>query len=158
MNGQPESRRDISNQSSPPDARDEFWPPARRRRIVLGIVLAGVVVAALASRRYTGVLPAFVVAHAGDTLWTVAAYLVAAIAFPRLPPWWLALWAFGISVTVELSQLSDAPLLNRLRELPGGRLVLGSGFLWIDLARYFVGTVVVTALDWLWWRHHKRRS
>lgn len=122
--------------------------PLTKRRMGLVVILLVVIVAALASRRYPDRLPGFVVAHAGDTLWTVAAYLVAAIAFPRLPPRWLGSWALGISVLVETSQLLDWQVLNWCRALPGGRLVWGHGFLWMDLARYVVGALLATTLDW----------
>jgi len=37
--------------------------------------------------------------------------------------------------------------LNALRKTLPGRLLLGAGFLWIDLVRYAVGAVVVTMVD-----------
>ena len=93
-------------------------------------------------------LPAFVTAHAGDALWTVAAYLTLALLFPRWPPLWLGLAALATSIAVELSQLIDATWLNSIRSTTPGRWLLGSGFLWIDLLRYLVGAVFAMTIDW----------
>lgn len=106
----------------------------------------------LASRSLDNWLPDVVVANAGDFLWTIAAYLAIAVARPSWPPLRLGLTAFAISLAVELSQLSQADWLVALRHTLPGRLLLGSGFVAVDLVRYFAGACTAAGIDWLWQR------
>ena len=124
--------------------------PNPRNRFAVCSFLVVVIGLGLASRKFDRSLPAFVVANAGDALWTVAVFLTLAFLFPNWAPLRLGLIAFGMSVAVELSQLIDLAWLNAIRRTPPGRLLLGSGFLWVDLVRYLVGAIVATTLDWLW--------
>lgn len=121
----------------------------RRSRLLLCLLLVAVILAGLASRKFGAALPQFVADNAGDALWTVAAYLGLAWLWPRVSPLWLGLGAFSISVGVECSQLVDVGWLNRLRSTTIGRLLLGSGFIWIDFARYFVGALSAAIVDWV---------
>ena len=120
-----------------------------RNRIAIFVVLIVVAGLGLASRSLSGSLPVFVTAHAGDALWTVAAYLTLALVWPRWSPLRLGVAAFGVSVAVELSQLIDVAWLNAARQTLPGRLLLGSGFLWLDWLRYLAGAIVATIVDWL---------
>ncbi|MGI9517780.1 MAG: DUF2809 domain-containing protein [Pirellulaceae bacterium] len=126
-----------------------------RNRILVLMALLVVVVLGLASRSFPDWLPSFITVHAGDAMWTVAAYLTLALAFPRWAPLRLGLVAFGVSVAVELSQLIDTSWLNLIRQTLPGRLLLGVGFLWSDLLRYLVGAVVVMTLDRLFFQRQK---
>ena len=118
-----------------------------RSRITLTIALAIIIPLGLASRKFSDQIPAFVADHAGGFLWTIAIYLALAFLAPRWSPLKLFLFAFGISVAVELSQLIDVAWLNALRKTLPGRLLLGAGFLWIDLLRYFCGALFAFAVD-----------
>ncbi len=121
--------------------------PGRRSLIRTCLALGMVIALGLASRSFGAWLPDFVVANAGDFLWTVAAYLAIVIAFPSLPPLQVGIAAFTVSVAVELSQLIDVPWLNALRRTLPGRLLLGSGFVAVDLLRYFAGGCTATLVD-----------
>jgi hypothetical protein len=121
-----------------------------RSRIAYSIALLVTIVLGLASRKYASNLPNFLADNAGDALWTVAIYLAIAIVFPKWPPLRIGLIAFAISVAVELGQLIDVGWLNSIRRTTLGSLLLGHGFLWVDLVRYFVGAVAATVLDRLW--------
>lgn len=118
-----------------------------RRRMILGALLLLVIAAGLGSRRYGDALPDFVAANAGDLLWTVAVYLTLAILAPTCSPVKLGLSALAISFAVEFSQLIDVAWLNAIRKTLPGRLLLGAGFLGIDLLRYLAGAVIATLLD-----------
>ena len=59
----------------------------------------------------------------------------------------LALLALVLTWGVEVSQLWQAEWLLRLRATTLGALVLGHGFLWIDLLRYTVGILLGVGLD-----------
>lgn len=119
-----------------------------RNRFALCALLLLVIVLGLASRKYGATLPRLVSANAGDALWTVAAFLGLAILWPRAASLTLGLAAFAISVGVECSQLLDVAWLNRVRATTPGRLLLGSGFIWIDFVRYFGGALGATVVDW----------
>lgn len=116
-------------------------------RYAITALLLLVVALGLASRRFGTLLPPFVVANAGDALWTVAAYLGLAWLWPKASPLILGLGAFAISIGVECSQLVDVGWLNRIRATTVGRLLLGSGFIWVDFARYFVGALSAALID-----------
>jgi hypothetical protein len=118
-----------------------------RSRLALTIALAIVIPLGLASRKFAGQIPEFLADHAGDFLWTVMIYLALAFLAPRWSPLKLFLIAFGISFAVELSQLINVAWLNALRKTLPGRLLLGAGFLWIDLLRYFCGALFAFAID-----------
>ncbi len=104
----------------------------------------------LASRKFPDIFPDAFVAHAGDALWTIAAYLTLALFFPTWPPLRLGFAALTTSFAVEFSQLLDLGFLNGIRSTTPGKLVLGEGFVQADLARYLVGAAIVTAIDLLW--------
>ncbi len=125
-------------------------PHQARSRAALLLMLAVVIALGLASRKFSAALPDFVSANAGDALWTVAVYLSLAILAPGCPPLKLGLLSLGISISVELSQLLDFGWLDAARKTLFGRLLLGRGFLWVDLVRYFAGAVIASATDSLW--------
>lgn len=118
-----------------------------RRRGPRTLALALVIAAGLWSRSGAAWLPALLVTHAGDALYAVAAHLVLGILAPRLSGRALFAWSLGFCLCVEASQSVDWPWLGALRELPGGRLVLGYGFDPSDPWRYLAGTVAAAFLD-----------
>jgi hypothetical protein len=120
---------------------------------VLGIVIA----LGLASRKFESSLAPVLAENAGDALWTGAIFISLAFCRPQTHPIILGLVAFGISIAVELSQLADAHWLNEIRKTLPGRLLLGAGFLWVDLIRYLAGASLVTAVDWAWIRKASKR-
>jgi len=100
----------------------------------------------LSSRMLPG-LPGFLRDHAGDALWAAMIYWGFAFLFPRWPIRTLALAATTFSFLIEFSQLCSHPLLEAARDHRLGALVLGHGFLWIDLLRYAVGIAVAALID-----------
>jgi hypothetical protein len=105
------------------------------------------VVLGLAVRR--GWLPStsFVARFAPDALWASLIYWLGSIAFRRSRPVAIAAGAFAFSVAVELSQLYHAPWIDAVRANRFAALVLGSGFLWGDLACYAGGVLLAYCLD-----------
>lgn len=148
-----ENNPDLHARTSPiatTTSMDHSTHSLRRNRLHVGLVLALTVAMGLATRRAGMGLPAFVVDHFGDALWTVAVYLGLCLLAPNVRPVALAGLAFLLSVMVECSQLIEADWLNTLRSTRLGRLLLGSGFLWVDFARYFAGAVAAAAVDTVW--------
>lgn len=118
-----------------------------RRRVGLFITLLVVIPLGLASRKWGADLPVVIADNAGDALWTVAVYLGVAICFPRWRSMTVGCVALAISIGVEYSQLVDEDWLNDLRKTLPGRLLLGAGFLWVDLVRYAAGAIGATIVD-----------
>ena len=117
------------------------------RRIWLVVALLLVIPLGLASRKWGAELPVFIADNAGDALWTVAVYLSVAIVFPRWRSVTVGAVALVISFLVEFGQLIDVEWLNAVRKTLPGKLLLGAGFLWVDLVRYAVGAVAATVVD-----------
>ncbi len=118
-----------------------------RSRAKILLALALVIALGLATRSPKIDWPAFVAIHFGDALWTVAVYLGLALLRPSATPMHLGIYALGISFGVEFSQLFAFPWLVSLRNTTPGALLLGSGFLWMDLVRYAAGALVAVSVD-----------
>lgn len=76
-------------------------------------------------------------------------YIFSAIA-PNKKGFYRAITALAACYCIEILQLYNAPWLNALRATLPGRLVLGNGFLFSDLATYFIGIAAAFAIDNLW--------
>jgi hypothetical protein len=122
-----------------------------RDRVAYAAIMAIAIAAGLGSRsRWAAHLPAFIATYAGDTLWALMIYLGLGFAFPRAKVRSLAMTALLISFAIELSQLSQADWINRIRHTTLGGLVLGFGFKWSDLVCYATGILVgAMAGHWL---------
>ncbi|GAA5479373.1 hypothetical protein Hhel01_02890 [Haloferula helveola] len=70
-----------------------------------------------------------------------------AFLFPRVAVRWIAIAAGSFCLAIELSQLSSHPFLVDARSTRIGALILGHGFLWIDLLRYAAGIGLAAMLD-----------
>ncbi len=103
--------------------------------------------AGLAARRYPAFLPGFVARYAGDTLWAAMVFWLLALGWRRARPSRLAGTAVAIAFTVECSQLYRAAWIVSIRATRIGSLVLGSDFLWSDLACYAVGVGMAVVVD-----------
>lgn len=118
-----------------------------RSRLIAVALLLLTIGLGLASRRYRAELPEFIGAYAGDALWATMVFWLASIALPRARTTTLAAIAYGVSFTVELSQLYHAPWIDAIRATRLGALALGHGFLWSDLVCYAVGVALASLID-----------
>ena len=107
----------------------------------------GVIVPLGLATRSVPWIPEFIRAHAGDALWAAMVYWGFGLVFYRWPAWAIAICAAGFALGIELSQLSAHPMLERARSTRVGALVLGHGFLWMDLLRYAVGIGLAAVAD-----------
>lgn len=112
-----------------------------RRRITLALLAVVTVGIGLLVHRSVGGATGDI---AGDALYAVLIYLLAAFVVPRWSGPAVAAVAFAVCAGVELLQLTDLPR-EWASAFPPIRLVLGSGFDMRDLAVY-AGAVVVAAL------------
>jgi uncharacterized protein DUF2809 len=120
-----------------------------RRHPVTFYVVASVVTIALglSIRRFPDAFPSFIARYAPDALWASLVFWLISTAFLRARPLVVAAAALLFSVTVETSQLYHAPWIDAVRATRLGALVLGSGFLWSDLACYAVGVALAAGVD-----------
>jgi len=99
------------------------------------------------TRSFADSLPKFVAEHFGDALWASMIYFGFRTVFVKKN----LLWAAGASVIfcfgIEFSQLYQAAWINGIRSTFIGALVLGSGFLAVDLVRYSVGILFAVLID-----------
>ena len=116
-------------------------------RLAYLLAIALVIPLGLSTRSAAVPWPAFVVEHGGDALYASMAYL----GFRMLRPGARPVAALGLALAacyaIELLQLYQAPWMQALRKTLPGRLVLGSGFLWLDFVRYTVGALGAWAAD-----------
>jgi len=119
----------------------------KRKWLVYGSAILGVIILGLASRRYGSYLPGWVSEYAGDTLWGVMLYLALGIVARTWVPWRLAVLTLAAAYGVEISQLYHAPWIDAVRHTRLGGLVLGYGFLWSDLACYTVGILAACTAE-----------
>jgi hypothetical protein len=124
---------------------DKHSSPERNRYAYALLVLVAIALG-LGSRRYAPLLPPFVAAYAGDTLWAMMVFFGLATAFPKKSAGTLAATSLTIAFLVEFSQLYHAPWLDALRANRLGALVLGQGFLWSDLLCYCAGVTLATLM------------
>ncbi|WP_439116693.1 DUF2809 domain-containing protein [Metabacillus litoralis] len=117
----------------------------KRSIYILAIVVF--IALGLASRKFSELLPILVAQNAGDMLWAMMVYYgFRLILFHKSI---LTAFCFSLSFCfiIEFSQLYQAEWINHLRSYPFGALVLGKGYLTVDLIRYIVGILIATALD-----------
>jgi hypothetical protein len=119
----------------------------RRNSLVQITLIALASILGICSRRFAHLLPGFVAAYAGDTLWALVAFLGIGLVFPRAGTGRVALLAIAFSVAIELSQLYHAPWIDSIRRTTLGGLILGFGFLWSDLACYAAGVGLGVILE-----------
>lgn len=111
------------------------------------LAVAILIAAGLGVRDFAASLPVFVAEHFGDALWAAMIYcglrFLLHKASPAMTAWVSVFFCFGI----EFSQLYQAEWIVALRHTGLGALVLGQGFLFLDLIRYSAGIAVLYLLD-----------
>jgi hypothetical protein len=116
-----------------------------RRAYIIAVVIT--ILLGLASRKYSHLLLLFAAQNAGDVLWAMMVYFGFRFLLVRkslLTAIWLS---FSFSFGIEFSQLYQADWINQIRGTLLGALILGNGFLTVDLIRYTAGIMIATVLD-----------
>ncbi|MDH6426645.1 DUF2809 domain-containing protein [Paenibacillus sp. FSL R5-0887] len=106
-----------------------------------------VIVLGLSTRVFTDQLPLFVSRHFGDALWGSMVYFMFRVLLVNQKLRLAFVWSLVFSFGIEFSQLYQAEWINSIRSTVLGGLILGKGFLWIDLVRYLVGIALCYGLD-----------
>jgi hypothetical protein len=110
--------------------------------LVLTVMILGI-----SSRVFTEILPTFVAVHFGDMLWASMVYFGFRVLLINRSLFVSACISLIFSFLIELSQLYQADWINVVRSTLLGSLVLGRGFLAVDLIRYFVGISISFFID-----------
>lgn len=118
-------------------------------RMKLTYLLAVIItiILGLVSRSDSGLVPLFVARHAGDMLWAGMVYFGMRFFFTRQPLSLAVLLSVFFSFGIEFSQLYQRTWINDIRNTLLGALVLGKGFLWVDLLRYTAGILLSYLCD-----------
>lgn len=101
----------------------------------------------LFSRRFSNLLPDIISEHAGDMLWAMMVYFGFRFLFVKNKILFAMIGSILFSFGIECSQLYQADWINELRYTTLGALILGRGFLFVDLVRYLSGIVLALMLD-----------
>ncbi|MCA0756116.1 DUF2809 domain-containing protein [Paenibacillus sp. N4] len=99
------------------------------------------------SRAYSGALPAFAREHFGDALWAGMIYFGIRFLAVRWKRRHAALASALFCYGIEFSQLYQTEWIAAVRSTALGALVLGSGFLTVDLVRYSAGIAAALLID-----------
>lgn len=118
-----------------------------RARLIYIFAVVISIILGISSRTFTDILPGFVTRHFGDALWACMIYwgVRALLAHTKLTI--AVLISLIFCYVVEFSQLYQADWINDIRSSLLGSLILGRGFLLVDLLRYTVGIMVCYLID-----------
>jgi hypothetical protein len=123
---------------------------ALRARLAPALAVPLTIATGLAARVWLSGLPAKV---AGDALYTVLVYVLVLLVSPATRPLRAFAIALGVSVAVELFQLTPYPAWLSSKHVLL-RLVFGTTFGFVDIAGYVVGALGAVAMHSL---AHARR-
>ncbi|MFX3636257.1 MAG: DUF2809 domain-containing protein [Candidatus Pristimantibacillus sp.] len=101
----------------------------------------------MCSRAFSNELPVFVAQHFGDALWASMIYFGVRCLWTDRTKSWAVGFSIIVCFVIEFSQLYQADWINEIRSTLIGSLVLGRGFLAVDLVRYSVGIIVSCLVD-----------
>ncbi|AIQ29180.1 hypothetical protein P40081_14180 [Paenibacillus sp. FSL P4-0081] len=118
----------------------------RSKLIYCGAVMLAVMLG-LGTRAYADQLPRFVSGHFGDAIWAGMIYLAFRVLLTRYPLKVSLILSLCFSFGIEFSQLYQAEWIIHVRSTTAGGLILGQGFLWIDLVRYTAGILFCYVID-----------
>lgn len=114
----------------------------QRQRIVYAGVIIATIFTGLLARSGKAWFPDVVNLCLGDMLYAFMMYYIVSFFMPRKSDISRALIALFVCFFVEFFQLYHSSWIDGIRATLPGKLVLGSGFLWSDLAAYAIGIML----------------
>lgn len=121
-----------------------------KNRIIYIVIFVVVIILGLSSRVFSDHLPLFISNHFGDALWASMVYFGCRILFRNKGLFVSVVLSLLFSYSIEFSQLYQADWINDLRSTLLGALILGKGFLSMDLIRYGIGIMCSWVIDRYW--------
>ncbi|GLX71144.1 DUF2809 domain-containing protein [Paenibacillus glycanilyticus] len=118
-----------------------------KARALYAMAVLAAILLGIGSREYASILPNFVAEHFGDALWAAMIYFGMRTLFVRMSLLQTFLLSLGFCFAIECSQLYHASWINDIRSTLIGGLILGKGFLYVDLVRYSAGAAGAYLLD-----------
>lgn len=116
-----------------------------RRTYFVAVIIT--ILLGLASRKLGYLLFSFLAENAGDVLWAMMVYFGFRFLFLKKNILTAIFLSFLFSFGIEFSQLYQEEWINQIRGTLLGALILGKGFLTVDLIRYTAGIVIASCLD-----------
>jgi glycopeptide antibiotics resistance protein len=116
-----------------------------RRTYFIGVIIT--ILLGLASRKFGYLLFSFLAENAGDVLWAMMVYFGFRFLFLKKSMLTAIFLSILFSFGIEFSQLYQEDWINQIRGTLLGALILGKGFLLVDLIRYTTGIVIASSLD-----------
>ncbi|WP_342481705.1 DUF2809 domain-containing protein [Paenibacillus sp. FSL L8-0340] len=118
-----------------------------RAKLAYSFAMLMMMVLGFGSRAFADQLPLFISRHFGDALWAAMIYFAFRVLLTRQQRWISVVLSFGFSFGIEFSQLYQEIWISELRATLLGGLILGKGFLWVDLIRYSAGILFSYVAD-----------
>ncbi len=110
----------------------------QKRRLFYFLAIVFLIFLGLSSRKVSGIPE-----ETGDALWAMMVFCLIRLVFIRQKLSCIALASLLVSYAVEFQQMIKWPWLVEFRRTFIGHMLLGQGFLWIDLVAYTIGIVIV---------------
>jgi hypothetical protein len=118
-----------------------------KTRLHYFILIIAIIITGLLSRR-SSLIPLW----AGDALYALMMYFIVRFILLGKRSLVVCLLSLGTCIAIECSQLFHAAWIDTIRKTLPGRLILGQGFLWSDLAAYATGAIFGLAIDTIYRR------
>ena len=109
-----------------------------KKRLQYASAIIALIALGLLSRRINGIPDA-----CGDALWAMMVFCCWRFVLVSRPLKTVAVVSLITSFLVEFSQILSFDWLVRLRSTFLGHMLLGQGFLWIDLLAYTIGVIII---------------
>ena len=109
-----------------------------KKRLQYASAIIALIALGLLSRRINGIPDA-----CGDALWAMMVFCCWRFVLVSRPLKTVAVVSLITSFLVEFSQILSFDWLVRLRSTFLGHMLLGQGFLWIDLLAYTIGITII---------------
>ena len=117
------------------------------KRVLYFVTTSLVMIMGLLSRKFMFIFPKNIAPFIGDMFWAMMVYFGFRFLLPKLA----LLKSFNIALIfsfgIEISQLYQSDWINTIRKTTIGGLVLGHGFLWMDLISYTIGIIIAVIID-----------
>ena len=113
-----------------------------KRKIIISLIGIAVLIPLGLISRHINCLPNEV----GDALWAMMIFCIWRIILHRKPLTIVAVVSLINSFLVEFSQLITWSFLVEFRKTFLGHVMLGQGFLWVDLVAYTIGIACIFGL------------